>query len=492
VTHITLREIVTGRSPLQWTEAVAIVQGVCVEALRLADGGRPAIPSDSDIRLTSDGVFRFAAAGNPDESPVHQAGALLALLLPPGATPVPLRLEAVAAVGPTPHRSLGDFSAALAPFERPNGSEILRAAYVRLVEGRGPESLPAPPEIAVPRPPSTQEAVASRQPPPPRVATSWSSRDALASFESESANSAERLLHRQVIRWQGLVDRTRAVGLRLAAPAVAGVVVVGMVAAAVWWLSSGLPLPRAQADTPRAAAAPAPPTASPVAAAPSTTTGEEAVSVRPAPPVTPREAPAPVAAPPVPQRTVGSAAAVPGSAGPPRRRVPAATPSPSMATGHAGIPLTREPSADGRSVPPRPAASQPEPAPPRSAETAPRGTDRVDEVIYLSPDATQAAPDPSSLIYSSADKDVRRPVGIRPRFWYDPPSGIPLDMLTQIEVIVTAGGEVESAKIVGGPRSYFDGMFLSAIKAWRFQPATKDGKPVPYRQTIWLLVETAR
>jgi len=31
-------------------------------------------------------------------------------------------------------------------------------------------------------------------------------------------------------------------------------------------------------------------------------------------------------------------------------------------------------------------------------------------------------------------------------------------------------------------------MSLSAAKAWRFDPATKDGQPVRYRKSIWLVM----
>jgi hypothetical protein len=29
-------------------------------------------------------------------------------------------------------------------------------------------------------------------------------------------------------------------------------------------------------------------------------------------------------------------------------------------------------------------------------------------------------------------------------------------------------------------------MWLSAIKAWQFQPAMKDGRPVRYLKTVWI------
>jgi hypothetical protein len=39
-------------------------------------------------------------------------------------------------------------------------------------------------------------------------------------------------------------------------------------------------------------------------------------------------------------------------------------------------------------------------------------------------------------------------------------------------------------KLVGAPRNVHDSMLLSAVKAWEFVPALKDGVPVRYRKTI--------
>jgi TonB family protein len=119
----------------------------------------------------------------------------------------------------------------------------------------------------------------------------------------------------------------------------------------------------------------------------------------------------------------------------------------------------------------------------------PRQSDNVDEVIILTPGDAAARGIAEGPVYSTGDSGVRRPVGIRPRFWYDPPPGIPLAKLTEVEIVVSPRGEVETARIVGGPRTYFDGLILSAIKGWKFQPATHDGQPVAYRQHVWLLVE---
>ena len=113
----------------------------------------------------------------------------------------------------------------------------------------------------------------------------------------------------------------------------------------------------------------------------------------------------------------------------------------------------------------------------------------VDETVYADFAEQPPAPaDAATRVYSAEDPDVQPPVAGRAWFFTSPPEGISRSSLTQIEVVVSPKGDVESAKIVGGPRTYTDGMILSAIKGGKFRPAQKDGQPVTYRQTLWVVV----
>ncbi len=111
---------------------------------------------------------------------------------------------------------------------------------------------------------------------------------------------------------------------------------------------------------------------------------------------------------------------------------------------------------------------------------------QVDEVIWLDPPPADGTAGAVARAYSPLDVDVRPPVAVRPKLPSEPPPGVPLEALTRLEVLVSASGEVEAIKILAGPRNALDGMMLSAVKAWQFQPATKDGRPVPYRHVVWL------
>jgi protein TonB len=51
----------------------------------------------------------------------------------------------------------------------------------------------------------------------------------------------------------------------------------------------------------------------------------------------------------------------------------------------------------------------------------------------------------------------------------------------QVELVVNAQGAVETARVVRGAGFGFDEAVLSAVRAWRFDPALKDGRAVRVR-----------
>ena len=57
-----------------------------------------------------------------------------------------------------------------------------------------------------------------------------------------------------------------------------------------------------------------------------------------------------------------------------------------------------------------------------------------------------------------------------------------------VEVVISETGEVELAKLISAPANVHESMLLSAIKAWRFVPAEKDGQAVRYRQVMPITV----
>jgi hypothetical protein len=89
-------------------------------------------------------------------------------------------------------------------------------------------------------------------------------------------------------------------------------------------------------------------------------------------------------------------------------------------------------------------------------------------------------------IYSAESIDVVPPVSIMPPLPPElPASTDPLD-LGRIELIIGTDGSVESVRLVAVLRNVQHSILLSAVKAWQFEPALKDGVPVRYRETVWV------
>ena len=53
-----------------------------------------------------------------------------------------------------------------------------------------------------------------------------------------------------------------------------------------------------------------------------------------------------------------------------------------------------------------------------------------------------------------------------------------------LSIVITDKGVVRDAKVVTGLDKDLDKQALKAVGAWRFEPATKDGKPVAVRVKV--------
>lgn len=106
--------------------------------------------------------------------------------------------------------------------------------------------------------------------------------------------------------------------------------------------------------------------------------------------------------------------------------------------------------------------------------------------------ALEASAEPNRVVdtklYGPDDRGVVAPSSIYPHLPTALPTGVSVDQLTRIELIVAPDGIVESVKLVPGraPVMVTEAMLLSAAKAWRFSPAMKEGEPVRYRKTVFL------
>lgn len=124
------------------------------------------------------------------------------------------------------------------------------------------------------------------------------------------------------------------------------------------------------------------------------------------------------------------------------------------------------------------------PAPPTAASS--RGGGKV-PVTAGSPTSSRTAGDAIAVrtpaldlrVYSAEDTDVEPPIWRRPQLPSEPkPDSDATDSF--VELIVDEHGEVAQVRLHSSDVSLNDRMIIAAAKAWQFQPARKDGRPVRY------------
>lgn len=129
-----------------------------------------------------------------------------------------------------------------------------------------------------------------------------------------------------------------------------------------------------------------------------------------------------------------------------------------------------------------------------AAATAARA--REAELAEAARKAAEPAPippppsEPADGIYSVAHRGVVAPVVIRQdlRRWTGPlprpEAGTPLG---QLEVVIDETGSVIGAAVVTSVSGFYDAVLLDSAKSWKYQPATKDGRPVKFRRVLSIL-----
>jgi TonB family protein len=117
------------------------------------------------------------------------------------------------------------------------------------------------------------------------------------------------------------------------------------------------------------------------------------------------------------------------------------------------------------------------------------GSSRVDAVAALPP-AKFAAPAPPrpAVPYTAADRQVTPPTTIEQELpnW---PAVVATSFMGArrkgtLEMIIDEKGKVASARLTQSVHPLYDQRLLAAARRWQYKPATKDGKPVPFRKTL--------
>ena len=126
------------------------------------------------------------------------------------------------------------------------------------------------------------------------------------------------------------------------------------------------------------------------------------------------------------------------------------------------------------------AATTPDVAPsaPAAAAVTAESASGDSSGLAAEPNAPAAPREP--VVYSSANRDVQPPKVKSAEIPRTIGGGLPT-RTESLELLVNADGTVDRVRLATPNPRMLDPMFLSRAKMWRFEPARRDGEPVPYR-----------
>jgi hypothetical protein len=98
--------------------------------------------------------------------------------------------------------------------------------------------------------------------------------------------------------------------------------------------------------------------------------------------------------------------------------------------------------------------------------------------------AAAAGRSAGARVYTVADSGVTPPILVKPHLPAEPPSDVPPWEVGTLELTVSAAGTVDQVRLISPYNRYQERMLVAAAKAWLFQPASRDGRPVRFRTRI--------
>lgn len=121
--------------------------------------------------------------------------------------------------------------------------------------------------------------------------------------------------------------------------------------------------------------------------------------------------------------------------------------------------------------------------PPMPARDASNAAEPVKTYVIVASEPDRSGSNP---IYSKSDSEVTPPRQVYPALPAEPSTARMKRGLTVVDLVVAADGLVERVHLRTTPRDIHEFMLLSAAKAWRFQPALLDGRPVRFLHSVAL------
>ena len=104
-----------------------------------------------------------------------------------------------------------------------------------------------------------------------------------------------------------------------------------------------------------------------------------------------------------------------------------------------------------------------------------------EDIEDLLAEAKVAAAAANEIIYSETDADVIPPRALSRQMPVTSPAGVPPNRVGWLDMVIDRDGNVFFVKLTTPLNRHHERMIVSPAKAWRYRPATKNGKPVMYR-----------
>lgn len=118
-----------------------------------------------------------------------------------------------------------------------------------------------------------------------------------------------------------------------------------------------------------------------------------------------------------------------------------------------------------------------------AAETVRAESARAVEAV---PAAPAPRPEPADGTYGPQHRDVVPPVAVRQdiRRWIGVPPPPPGTPLGEVQVVIDERGLVADAAIVRSVSAFYDAVLMDSVRGWRYEPASRAGRPVRYRRVV--------